>query len=158
MVSCALWAVVADVQAYQTHSGYVNVEIDLDRGVSDCLVNSESYLRDLGCARRVYDICTERGPDGDTTSGLAICGGVASNVIDRQMNDVWARINNTASKSEFAEILDAQRDWLKYRERESQAAATRHAGGSLGAVSGWLRRDDLSTERLARLREISRNY
>ena len=62
-----------------------------------------------------------------------------------------------AAPGHFEALLDEQRAWLRLRESDARAAVMRYSGGSMGAYSGWIAYNRLTTERLARLREIARD-
>ena len=143
-------------QEYDVPRDYLGIEASLDANITACLQNSRSYQGDLRCGTALYDICTSIAPDGDTTAGLAICGGVISNVLDRQMNVIWRELRRGMSPDPFQDLLEEQRNWLAFRKSETRAAAQRNSGGSMGAYTGWLRYVDMSSERVARLREIFR--
>ena len=155
IILCLL-AMPVQAQEYQTPSDYAPVEAYLTAELHQCFRQTRSYHGDLACGNQLYNACTRIAPDGDTTAGLAICGGVLSNVLDRSLNDVWADLRRGMSPADFEGLLGEQRNWLAYRTSESKAATQRNAGGSMSAYSGWIKYVDLSAERLARLREMAR--
>ena len=146
----------AHAQDYDVPMDYRNVAWGPASDLATCLASSASYNSDMACASTVNASCVSRGPDGDTTAGLSICGGTSANVLDQEINVVWRRLKRDLPAPAFAELLAQQRDWLTYRAREAQAAAGRYGSGSMGAYSGWIVYDEMSAERLSRLREIHR--
>lgn len=97
-------------------------------------------------------MASPQGPD--TTATLAICGGLSASLLDREINRAWSTIKRHAGAERFVEILADQRQWLKFRDTETEAAHSRYAGGSMSAYSGWIRYNELTADRLARLHEI----
>ena len=75
-------------------------------------------------------------------------------IIDDDMNVVWGNIKKKADRSTFSTLLAEQRQWLKQREYESNAATEDVAGGSMERYVGALYYVEMSEDRLARLYEI----
>lgn len=147
----------AGAQEYATPSDHQSIETSIQDDLQRCLSDSAHYDTDLSCAEAVLTACLRLSPHGETTVGYSICGGVTSNVLDREMNTAWARLKANVSRSRFQDVLHAQRNWLAYRSDEMQAAARRYPSGSMSAYSGWVRYNVLSAHRVARLYEIARN-
>lgn len=149
---------IAFSQEFQVPEDYRIIEGRLAGGFQPCLEQAKgNYESSLACSRSIFDECREVGPSGDTTAGLAICSSVSAKILDAEMNVVWAHIKKGASASEFAELLEEQRAWLRMRTRDSEAATRRYEGGSMSAYSGGVAYVGMTAERLARLHEIAAN-
>ncbi len=151
-----LWSSPVSAQEYGTPSDHQHIEVFLSTQLTTCLRKNHGFESDSMCASSLFDTCTDISPHGETTAGFSICGGVVSNVLDREMNVIWSMIKQKASPTEYAETLASQRNWLGFRKTESAAATRRYAGGSMSAYSGWIRYNQLSSNRVARLRELHR--
>ncbi len=153
-----LWlgALPAFAQAYEVPADYLAVEAAVASRLELCFDRAETAVADNDCGRAAYDHCIALAPDGETTTGLALCGGTVSNVLDRAMNDAWTIIREKFGADRFADVREAQRAWLAFRSAEARVEARRYPGGSMGAYSGWVRYNHVSADRLAYLRQLGR--
>lgn len=158
-LSCAAAALLlaspAHAQGYDTPGDHRRIEDAVATWLDSCFADERGYEGDLSCANAAYETCMGLSPHGESTAGLSICGGLTSNVLDREMNAVWGRLRQGLTPAAFQALRERQREWLAFRSEEARAAADRYAAGSMGAYSGWVRYNALTADRLARLREMA---
>jgi uncharacterized protein YecT (DUF1311 family) len=81
---------------------------------------------------------TAPGSEGDeicaaanTQMEINECFGAAYKKADTEMNGLYARILKKLTSDNQANLRNAQRDWLKYRDANCETAADLHKGGSI---------------------------
>lgn len=71
-------------------------------GLRPCLEQAQGDFEGaLVCSQLVFEECVSAGPSGDTTAGLTICSSVSAEILDAEMNAIWADIKATAPASDF---------------------------------------------------------
>ena len=96
-----------------------------------------------------------RCPDAQSQPEMTICAREYFKKADSELNRVYKRIVAKLSSSDLANLTEAQRAWLKYRDTHCWAERELFHGGSLApAVEAGC----LESTTLARTKELIRIY
>jgi uncharacterized protein YecT (DUF1311 family) len=87
-----------------------------------------------------------------STVAEADCFAKAFDAADKDLNAIYARVRSVLSPEERADLLEAQRAWLKYRDLTCTAEYKLYGGGTGGPVTRMACLAALTQERVATLR------
>jgi uncharacterized protein YecT (DUF1311 family) len=93
-------------------------------------------------------------PNALTQREIDRCAGEQFKKADSELNRVYNRISGTISSSDRANLVDAQRAWLSYRDSNCKAERQLHGGSIAPTVEAFCLQD--LTE--ARSKELIRIY
>lgn len=66
---------------------------------------------------------------------------------DDELNKIYGVVKQELSASEMENLRQKQREWIKYRDSEAEAAASQYAGGTMAPMSQAETKSDLTRDR-----------
>lgn len=118
------------------------------------VIFSAAVLLAAGSARAdaVYERCMQAAA---TTAAMGDCGTALVAREDARLNAEWKRVFPLLEGDARARLLDAQRAWIRFKDRSCTVYAARPPFGSLqGAVHAPRCRARVIAERTAQLRAL----
>lgn len=75
------------------------------------------------------------------------------NLWDQELNVIWGILKDTLSEEEMAQLTEEEREWIKKKESEMEAAGAEYEGGSMQTMVVYRKGADLTKERVYELAE-----
>lgn len=72
---------------------------------------------------------------------------------DNELNRVWKLLKDTLDKDKMNQLLEEQREWIIYKEKEIASAASQYEGGSMKPMIEHLKAAELTKIRVYELHE-----
>jgi len=135
--------------------------VSKSRDFAPCLLQM-TMLGGFFCASHATVSCAQSMNDDNdpcakvvSTAEMSDCFDKAYNAADRELNQLYGRIQKVLHPDDLASLVQAERLWLQYRDATCQAEYKLFGGGTAGPPT---RLACLTAETRARQASLSRSY
>ena len=105
----------------------------------------DKYLAELDALTRKTD--SMRNNSGETMMGMNTTASEIYELWDDELNKIYGVLKQELSASEMENLRQEEREWIKYRDSEAEAAASQYAGGTMAPLEQVETKSDLTRDR-----------
>jgi uncharacterized protein YecT (DUF1311 family) len=94
--------------------------------------------------------------NAQNTIELNKCAQMRFDDADIELNVVYKKLKRYLNKNEMAKLRDAQRAWIKYRDKSAEFAASMYEGGTFASVAYMNEKARITEQRVKELKALLR--